>query len=195
MNIHQLSVNYVQEHDRVLVRINTVAGEELRLWFTRRLTLGFLPLLSKVVAEQVAKTERVKSPYIAAADAQSQQILADFKKVESVRGSDFATPYQDKPSALPLGAEPLLVTEVNLTPLSNGQLQFVFSEKLSEPAANDAKPRSFQMALEPKLTHGLMHLLEKAFDVSQWAMVSTAQSQPLDALPGERVMEKPKYLN
>jgi hypothetical protein len=195
MNIHQLSVNYVQEHDRVLVRINTVAGEELRLWFTRRLTLGFLPLLSKVVAEQVAKTERVKSPYIAVADAQSLQILADFKKVESVQGSDFATPYKEQPNALPLGAEPLLVTEVNLTPLSNGQLQFVFSEKLSDAAGTDAQSRSFQMALEPKLTHGLMHLLEKAFEVSQWTMVSIAHPQPTDALPGERVMEKPKYLN
>jgi hypothetical protein len=195
MNIHQLSVNYVQEHDRVLVRINTLASEELRLWFTRRLTLGFLPLLSKVVAEQVAKTERVKSPYIAAADEQSQQILADFKKVESLQGSDFATPYKERPSALPLGAEPLLVTEINLTPLSNGQLQFVFSEKLSDASATDAKPRSFQMALEPKLTHGLMHLLEKAFEVSQWTMVSTGHPQPSDALPGERTMEKPKYLN
>jgi hypothetical protein len=195
MNIHQLSVNYVQEHDRVLVRINTLASEELRLWFTRRLTLGFLPLLSKVVAEQVAKTERVKSPCIAANDLPSQQLLADFKKVESLQGSDFATPYKEQPSTLPLGAEPLLVTEVNLTPLSNGQLQFVFSEKLFDAAASDAKPRSFQMALEPKLTHGLMHLLEKAFEVSQWTMVSTAHPQANDALPGERAMEKPKYLN
>ncbi len=195
MNIHQLSVNYVQEHDRILVRINTVADEELRLWFTRRLTLGFLPLMSKVVAEQVAKTERVKSPYIAANDQATQQILADFKKVESLQGSDFATPYKEQPSALPLGGEPLLVTEVNLTPLSNGQLQLVFSEKLAGPATNDATPRSFQMALEPKLTHGLMHLLEKALDVSQWAMVSTAHPQPSDVLPGERAMDKPKYLN
>lgn len=195
MNIHQLSVNYVQEHDRVLVRINTVDDEELRLWFTRRLTLGFLPLLSKVVAEQVAKTERVRSPYIAASDEQSQQLLADFKKVESVRGSDFATPYKEQPSALPLGAEPLLVTEINLTPLSNGQLQFVFSEKLPAQAATQGVPRSFQMALEPKLTHGLMHLLEKAFEVSQWTQMPSAYSQQVNTLPGERAPAKPKYLN
>ena len=74
MNIHQLSVNYIQEHDRILVRINTTASEELRLWFTRRLTLNLLPMVQKIVAEWIAKQEAVKSASIsptAAADAQT----------------------------------------------------------------------------------------------------------------------------
>ena len=36
MNIHQLSVTYLPEQDRILARVNTTAGEEMRLWLTRR---------------------------------------------------------------------------------------------------------------------------------------------------------------
>jgi hypothetical protein len=195
MNIHQLSVNYLQEQDRILVRINTTDAAELRLWFTRRLTLGLAPLLGKIVAEHVARQEAIKSPHIspmAAADAVTQQMLADFKKQEHLQKSDFQTPFKDNGTQLPLGAEPLLVTEVNMTPLASGQMQLVFSEKLPDVV----KPRSFQIALEPKLTHGFIHLLDKAIEVSLWregVRVVQDGAAPDSAL--HLLDEKPKYLN
>jgi hypothetical protein len=199
MNIHQVSVHYVQEHDRVLVRVNTVAGAELRLWFTRRLTIGFLPLLAKVVAEHVVQIESVKSPSITVGDVQAQQMLADFKKEESLQASDFATPYKQRPSALPLGGEPLLVTEINMTPLSGGQLQLTFSEKLPATDTAIGKPRGFQMALEPKLTHGFLHLLEKSFAASQWAMPVKTRVSIEQMMASDDEIDvsaaKPKYLN
>lgn len=202
MNIHQLSVNYIQEQDRILVRINTTAQEELRLWFTRRLTLGLMPMVQKIVAEWVAKQETMKSPLTtsaATADAQTQAMLADFKREESLQKSDFQTPYQ-APNALPLGAEPLLVTEISVTPLPSGQLQMAFNEKLpldnGQPHPN---PRGFRVALEQKLVHGFVHLLQKAVDASQWAGVSFASASAEPALPGEGNTggdgERPRYLN
>jgi hypothetical protein len=198
VNIHQLSVNYIQEHDRVLVRINTTAAEELRLWFTRRLTLGLMPVLNKVVADWVAQTEAVKSPHIspaATADAQTRQMLAEFKREESLQQSDFKTPYKAEAVKLPLGPEPLLVTEVSVTPLPNGQLQVALSEKLPDHPSGQA-PRGFRMALEQKLVHGFVHLLDKAIQTSQWTAhtaPSPAQTEP--PLPGEPSGERPKYLN
>ena len=195
MNIHQLSVNYLQEHDRILVRINTTESAELRLWFTRRLTLGLAPILGKIVAEHVAKQEAIKSPYIsptATADPATQQMLADFKKHEHLQKSDFETPFKADITQLPLGAEPLLVTEVNMTPQASGQMQLVFSEKLPDAV----KPRSFQIALEPKLTHGFIHLLDKAIEVSMWrenVTVLAGNAAPDNEL--HAVHEKPKYLN
>lgn len=202
MNIHQLSVNYIQEHDRILVRINTTANEELRLWFTRRLSLGLMPMLQKQVAEWVAKQETMKSPLTmsaATADAQTQAMLADFKREESLQKSDFQTPYK-APNALPLGAEPLLVTEISVTPLPSGQLQMAFNEKLpldnGQPHPN---PRGFRVALEQKLVHGFVHLLDKALGVSQWAGASSAATLAEPALPGEGNMngggQRPLYLN
>ena len=57
MNIHQLSVTYLPEEDRILARINTTAGEEMRLWLTRRLMLGLWPLLSKLMTGHLLRLE------------------------------------------------------------------------------------------------------------------------------------------
>lgn len=203
MNIHQLSVNYIQEHDRILVRINTTASEELRLWFTRRLTLNLLPMVQKIVAEWVAKQEAVKSPAIsptATADAQTQQMLAEFKREESLQQSDFQTPYK-APQSLPLGPEPLLVTEISVNPLPSGQLQLSFSEKLPlDNGQPNPNPRGFRVALEQKLVHGFVHLLDKAAENSQW-MPATTSPSVASAAPAQEDDEptsrkdRPKYLN
>jgi hypothetical protein len=196
MNIHQLSVNYIQEQDRILVRINTSAGEELRLWFTRRLTLNLWPMLTKIVSDQVVQQEAVKAPELApviANDAETRKMVAEFKKEENLQNADFKTPYKDQPAALPLGAEPLLVTEVNVSPLPTGQLQLSFSEKLT----GVQNVRGFQMALESQMTHGLVHLLEKALNTSLWREVhGIAPAVQAPQLPDEPPAgDKPKYLN
>jgi hypothetical protein len=159
-------------------------------------------MLQKIVAEWVAKQEAVNSPLItptAAADAQTQQMLAEFKKEESLQKSDFQTPYK-APNALPLGPEPLLVTEVSVAPLPSGQLQLSFNEKLPlDDGQPNPSPRGFRVALEQKLVHGFVHLLEKALAISQWSgatAVALAAAEP--ALPGEGNSgggERPKYLN
>ncbi len=197
MDIHQLSVNYQQEQDRILMRINTTAGEELRLWFTRRLSLHLLPLLGKIVADQVAKLDAVKPGHIspsATADAQTRQMLVEFKREELLQKSDFATPYKELPNKLPLGSKPLLVTEVNVTPLPTGQLQLKFNEKIP----GQDTPRGFQVSLEQNLVHGFLHLLNKAVDTSQWKQAVGVAMLAVEArLPGEDIAvgEKPKYLN
>jgi hypothetical protein len=200
VDIHQLSVNYVQEHDRILVRINTTAREELRLWLTRRLVIGLKPMMQKIIAEWVAKQETAASPLTtpaSTADAQTKQLLAEFKREESLQKSDFQTPYKAA-QALPLGPEPLLVTEVSITPLPSGQLQMAFSEKLPQDDGQlKPNPRGFRIALEQKLVHGFVHLLDKALDASQWGGTSLATATE-PALPGEGGLgsgERPKYLN
>lgn len=62
-------------------------------------------MLQKIVADWVATAEAVKSPSTspsAMADAQTKQLLAEFKREESLQKSDFQTPYK-APQALPLG--------------------------------------------------------------------------------------------
>ncbi len=197
MNIHQLSVNYIQEQDRILMRINTTADDELRLWFTRRLSLGLLPLLGKIVADHTAKLEAIKPGHIslsAAADAQTRQMLTEFKRAELLQKSDFATPFKEVPSKLPLGTEPLLVTEVSVTPLPTGQLQLKFNETIPGATA----PRGFQVSLEQNLVHGFLHLLDKAVETSLWRQaVGIALPVVTDKLPGEQPAntDKPRYLN
>jgi hypothetical protein len=192
MKIHQLSVTYLAEQDRILMRVNTAAAEEMRLWLTRRLMLGLWPLLSKLLTKHLLKLEAAGSS-LDTADDDLKKMLADFRKEEFLRHADFETPYQENNAQLPLGEEPLLVTDVDASPLPNGQLRLNFNER---PPA-EGKPRSFRMEMEPKLMQGLMHLLEQALARSQWREAFGAPLAVDDGMStgGDHTSRKPRYLN
>jgi len=191
MQIHQMSVTYLPEQDRILMRINTTEGEEMRMWLTRRLMVGLWPLLTKLLTEHLLKLESAGAS-LAGANPELKKMLADFRKEEFLQHADFDTPYREGQASLPLGEEPLLVTDVEATPVATGPLKLNFNER--PPANGDAKPRSFQMEMQPKLMQGLMHLLDQAMLQSQWR-----ESFVLPA-PGEQGAvegddSRPKYLN
>jgi len=193
MKIHQLSVTYLAEQDRILVRINTASAEEMRLWLTRRLLLGLWPLLSKLMTRHLLKLEAAGTS-LDTADEDLKKMLADFRKEEFLRDADFDTPYQENQSTLPLGDEPLLVTDVDAAPLPNGRLRLGFNEN---PPGTD-KPRSFQMEMEPKLMQGLMHLLDQALGRSQWREPFGAPQTMQDGALADddhASPRKPRYLN
>lgn len=47
--LHQLNMNYVAAEDRLMLRMNTQAGDEYRVWLTRRFTELLVELLSKEI--------------------------------------------------------------------------------------------------------------------------------------------------
>ena len=192
MKIHQLSVNYVAEQDRILMRVNTAAAEEMRLWLTRRLMLGLWPLLSKLLTTHLLRLEAAGTS-LDTADEGLKKMLAEFRKEEFLKQADFETPYQENQPLMPLGEEPLLITDVDASPLANGQLRLSFNER----PPGEAKPRSFRMEMEPKLMQGLMHLLEQALLRSQWREAFGTPVAVEDGLTAEdeRLLRKPRYLN
>jgi len=198
MNIHQVCVSYINEHDRFLVRINTRGEEEVRLWFTRRLTLGLLPLLEKASAEQLTRQAKPIKP-TDPLEAQRQHLLDNFKQ----EAGDYDTPYREEAATLPLGAEPLLVTEIKMTPLASGDLQIDILEKLGE------KTRHLHLALDAQLTRGLVSLLNKGMSSARWLETdmavavhvgprpaqTEAQEQEHEPLLAAPDADKPRYLN
>jgi len=209
MNVHQLSIAYVPEQDRILVRVNTKEGRELQFWLTRRLTLGLSPLLDKVVTEHAARHGGLATAHVATMDDLAKKAVAQFQRTETLKKADFATPYKASEASVPLFDHPLLVTEVNIAPLTNGQLRLSCAEKLPGQAVASSivaggpvtgpavpPPRSFQMALSEQLIHAFVHLLERAVVQSRWRVVpdgaTTPASTPPDPAPGS---DKPVYLN
>lgn len=195
MNIHQLSVTYLAEEDRILARVNTTAGEEMRLWLTRRLMVGLWPLLSKVMTGHLLRLEAAGTSLESASD-ELKTMLADFRKQEFLQHADFETPYKEDEATLPLGAEPLLVTDVDAAPLPNGRLRLSFNETLTGKAAT-APPRRFQMEMEPRLMQGLLHLLEQALAQSKWREPFEAAATAEDPTQpdGAARASRPRYLN
>jgi hypothetical protein len=172
MNIHQVNVSYAGEQDRLLLRINSQGGEEFRIWLTRRLTLQLLPVLDK--------------------SSQNQ----NFQKEAAAYQGDFQTPYKDQPAVLPLGEEPLLVTELNLTPQADGKLHMALLERLAQ------RKRDMQLVMDASLTQGLLRLLHQALKTSDWLQVPNLQLLPPHTAtqlgqeePEQAPKDKPRYLN
>jgi hypothetical protein len=190
MQIHQMSVTYLPEQDRILMRINTTEGEEMRMWLTRRLMVGLWPLLTKLLTDHLLKLESAGAS-LAGANPELKKMLADFRKEEFLQHADFDTPYQEGQQRPPLGEEPLLVTDVEATPLASGPLRLDFNER--PPSGGEGKPRSFQMEMQPKLMQGLMHLLDQAMLQSQWRepFVPAAATEAVS----DESSDKPRYLN
>jgi hypothetical protein len=192
MKIHQLSVNYQAEQDRIFVRINTAASEEVRLWLTRRLMVGLWPLLTKLLTQHLLKLEAAGTS-LDTADDGLKKMLADFRKEQFLQEADFDTPYDENQNTLPLGPKPVLVTDVDASPLPSGRLRLSFNERLP----NKQEPRSFHVELDPKLMQGLMHLMEQALARSQWQEPFNAPVAVEDTASDEDLLaeRKPRYLN
>lgn len=168
MNIHQLSISYLHEQDRILVRINSADAQEIRLWLTRRLCLGWAPVLRDTLD---AKPTTADANRASGLDGRSVPAWAsEFQRLQNLKDSDFSTPFKSDAQSWPLGSAPLLVTTVHMAPGTDGGVELRFEESLSE---NQTQERSFQAALAPKLMHGFMHLLEHALDMSEWEQVPT----------------------
>jgi len=208
MNIHQVSVGYVQEQDRLLLRINSKEGGELRAWLTRRLALGLMPVLNKTAGEQIARAASAGPPATSLEDQRQQMVIA-FEKEASLRKGDFETPYQAQANAPldgPASPEPLLLTEVKITLMGNGQLRLQMSEKIPGQESN----RNFQVVMDAPLSNGLLQMLYQVLQQSNWletpaaAVTDAATQQVLPGLPDASSTEaaelaadtgKPKYLN
>ena len=189
MKIHQLSIIYQAEQDRIFVRINTAASEEVRLWLTRRLMVGLWPLLTRLLTQNLLKMEAAGST-LETADDGLKKMLADFRKEQFMQEADFDTPYDENQTVLPLGAKPVLVTDVDASPMPSGRVRLTFNERLP----GDRPPRNFNVELDPKLMQGMVHLLEQALQRSQWLEPFTPPAAPEEAAE-DAEGRKPRYLN
>ncbi|MBU4018410.1 MAG: hypothetical protein KKD09_17725 [Gammaproteobacteria bacterium] len=186
--IHQLQVSYAMAQDRLLVRLNTQGGEELRLWLTRSMMKKLLGHLLNASGALDTAPGALESH-----DGSSSAALAQFKKQEALQQADFKTPFKASASALPIGAEPLLATTVHISPLAAGSLRLGFEDKSDASNA----PRGFEVTLDAPLLHGFMHLLDLALKEADWGLALSPAAKALDAQALDALVsaEPPRYLN
>jgi hypothetical protein len=197
MQIHQLSFSHDREQDRILVRINSTTADEFRLWLTRRLSIQLLPLLDKVLSDQLAKSGATGTSHLIGADEQTKRMMAEFQSSDALKEADFSTPYDDSARNLPLGPDPLLVTEISFKPLRADLLEALFSEgsKGSRAAGQAGEPRQLRLNLDLRLAHSFIHMLRNCFVKAQWGD-STVTASGASATPAQDLAgAKPRYLN
>jgi hypothetical protein len=166
MNIHQLSVSYEERQDRILLRLNTLDKQEFRFWLTRRMCLRLMPAIDQSVVLLEAS-----QPGVAVPDPTAQKMLTEIKREAFLQKADFSTPFEAKAEQRPLGEEPMLITDAQLSLQTGGGLLVTFQEKTVE-----APVKSCQLNLQASLVHGLVHLIQQALAKAEWGFTTAAKT-------------------
>lgn len=172
MRLHQIRIDYHQEQDRLLLRISTDDGSELRFWLTRRFVQGLWPALMKM-AEKVGEARAQADPVV-------RKAMLEFEHDKAVRQADFATPYKSATN-LPLGAEPLLVTRLRAQ--SDGRGNAVL-------AMHPTQGQGMDLAMDAMLLHSFTRLLQGAVGKTDWELkleLPRSQVPAQDAAAGGRL--------
>lgn len=160
MKIHQVAVNYLHEHDRILVQVNNARHEEIRFWLTRRLCCDWIPVLNASVLDLL------------------QRQLPMQASSGGAEASDFDKPYRQAVQHWPLGVRPLLVGSVQMSPSTCGGVRFAFEET----AERLGEQRRFQALMTRPLVQAFAHLLDHALDASEWQPAGWSGTIPKESI-------------
>jgi hypothetical protein len=112
VSIKQINAAYLVNEDRILLRFNTPAEAEYRLWITRRIGLFMLVATTHLLTKQL---EQSHAPDTAKAiDAFEKEALVEASKIANTTPNEYQSGIQ-----FPLGAEPILVMDVSCSLLQN----------------------------------------------------------------------------
>lgn len=196
MQVHQFQVSYVAEQDRLLVRMNSTAGDEQGLWLTRRLMLDLFPHLDKAVHEL-----SLSDPQTVGHDGAAEGAVRAHQQAETLGQSDFQTPYQE---ASPDAGGPLLVTAAHYQLLNKHEMSLRFDEACQ----GQIETRTVEIHMVSETALALLHVLRLGLQASGWGISGANQTDTQSALPTQASMdadtsdwdafalaERPKYLN
>ena len=153
MQIHQLQVSFDPIEDRLRMRLSTTAGEEIRLFLTRR----FVRLLWPEMIKQMEASAAVKAP----APAARREVVA-FEREKAISETDFSTPFQEPQTAarqFPLGEAPFIATRGQIRVERPGAYRLTLDPQTG---------RGIELGLDDRLMHSLCRLIEAAARGAQW---------------------------
>lgn len=156
MKLHQIKIEFIPGHDRLLLAISTNdggegKGREMLLWLTRRCVKVLWPGLMKLAGS---------APAIALqSHAEARQALLDMQHEAALGKADFSRPYEEAQRERPLGEEPLLVARMQSRPLDNAQFALTLLP---------AEGQGVNLVLDETLLHSFCRLLQTAVAQAEW---------------------------
>lgn len=160
MSIHQISVNYVDVEDRILLRLRTVDGLLYEAWLTRRLMTRLLVPLQQAIASmtlaEVAKEATVMP--------EAREMLLASAQERNREQADFKTPFNEQVSeeAKPMGAQPMLIWGVEFAVKQPPSLIMLLRDNLN---------RSMTLEFPEALASNVFSLIMAAVAQSEWGLV------------------------
>jgi hypothetical protein len=123
----QLNGTYFPEEDRLMLKIRTKDDAEYRLWLTRLITQKILAVIEKISIKSIEASTKNK-----ALSKNVVETMDEMRQKNIERQTDLTQKYQSTAN-LPLGAEPLLITDATFTIFQNTKVTMKFVLKLKDP--------------------------------------------------------------
>jgi hypothetical protein len=171
--LRQLNATHDQEQDRILLRLNTTDGSEVRFWITRRFML-LLRQTFGTIADRFAATHTG-----ATVPAATLSAYSEYSREQTVKNSDFQTEYQ--PGELfPLGEIPILLTRISIRVAATGTNQIL--------SLHPTQGQGIDLNLDENLTHALSQVIESAAIKAEWITPTTQTALPVLAETGTHLL-------
>ena len=176
MRLHQLKLDFIAEHDRLLLRVNTDNQLEMRLWLTRRALRLLWPLLV-----QMARS----SPEVALQSSpEARDALIGMQHEQALRQANFANSFEEVPREMPLGTEPILVARIQSNKDASGNQVL---------GLLPLQGRGIHLTLDNTLLHSFCKLVQNAVAKSDWDIVLELPALQSATSAGEEAA--PKTIN
>ena len=148
--LHQLTMSYVPEQDRILFRLATTDKTEYRLWLTRR----FVHVLWGALKQTFASNDELKQ----IVDRDVQDAVLGMKHQEAVQKTDFETPHVDDTTDATSNTGPLLVTGGKVHP----------GKEVTGLVFKTAEGSDIRFNLNDQLLHAFCHLIVSTSARADW---------------------------
>lgn len=174
MTLEQIRIDYIPEHDRLLMRLASAGRSEVLLWLTRRCVRLLWPLLMKMTES---------APHIAQQPLpEAREALLGMQREQALSKANFSRPYDADNRERPLGAEPIVVARLNTGRNAQGRHVLMLLPQQGQGVT---------LALEDTLLHGLCKLLQDVVAKAGWDLTLGV---PGGDLPGVAA-DAPRVLN
>ena len=152
--LHQFSIDFVAEEDRLLLKVNTTDGQEIQAWLTRRYVRTIWQLIAKLL-ERHPEVQRQSDPA-------TRQAVVGYQHDKAVEAADFSQPYQaaEAVTVRPAGDDPIL--PITLTIKTKGNMHTL---TLSPEAGKEVA-----LGLDSDHLHSFAHLLVAAVKRADWQL-------------------------
>jgi hypothetical protein len=150
--LHQLNINYIPVEDRLMLRINTLGGDEFRVWLTRRFTELLLNLLTREIDKHGGVPTLASTP--------------ETKKLFK-QGAMEKRYEEEKITNYPLGETGFLASKINYKAAAEGVLKL---EILPE------KGQGVTLNLNKTLLFMFYNLLSQGCSQSAWKILNDQPS-------------------
>jgi len=152
-----------------------LTDKDARMWFTRRLTIGFLTSVGQVF-DHLTGTQ--------AQPTEQRQAVSEFRRDAAVSQANFETPY-DEDGLEPFPADgPMLVKKMNVAALDNGGVRLTLTGH---------GPDGVRLNLGEKELHAVVHMLQQCSAKAEWGISGVGPSTGAKTV--KAAPKKPRLVN